>query len=120
MQTKLINIVMGIVSIFICWAAGDFLEKQWSLPVPGAVLGLVILFAAFTVSPKFVAFVSPAGTLLLRNFPLFLFPIGAGFLTLSGISIVDLFKIATTILVSLLISLTLCAYVFQRLRQHDK
>lgn len=113
---KLRSLAIGIAFIFVCWAVSGSLVRQLHLPLPGAVLGLVMLFLAFAIFPKLYGFVAPAGTLLLQNFPLFLYPIGAGFLALSGVGFFSVIKILVAILISLTLSLTLCACVFRVLK----
>ena len=119
MHGELKSIALGFAYIFICWAAGSALVAQFNLPIPGAVLGLLLLFGSFSIFPRIYDAVNPTGNWLLRNFPLFLYPLGAGFLTLSGLSIGGFIRIIITILISLLISLTLCAYLFRRMKHND-
>jgi len=110
---KLLSFVPGFISIVASWSVGIFLVVQFNLPVPGAVLGLLVLLFSFAVFRNLFALVIPAGNYLLQNFPLFLYPLGAGFLILSGISFGGFIKIIITIAVSLLGSLILCAHVFK-------
>lgn len=110
------SLAIGLAVIFICWLSGDFLVQQLHLPLPGPVLGLVLLFLSFAVFPKLFAMVSPAGTVLLQNFPLFLYPVGASFLTLSGVGFITVLTIMVSIAGALILSITLCTYIFSRLK----
>jgi holin-like protein len=114
---KLISFVPGFICIVVSWSIGAFLVAQFDLPVPGAVLGLLILLLGLAIFQNLFAAVLPAGSVLLQNFPLFLYPSGAGFLILSGIGLGGFIKIIITIAVSLLVSLLLCAHVFRWLRR---
>ncbi|WP_273727632.1 CidA/LrgA family protein [Brucella gallinifaecis] len=114
---KLLSFVPGFISIVVSWWIGTFLVLQFHLPVPGAVFGLLVLLLGFGVFQNLFAAVLPTGSVLLQNFPLFLYPSGAGFLVLSGISLGGFIKIIITIAVSLLVSLMLCAHVFKWLRR---
>jgi holin-like protein len=114
---KLLSFVPGFISIVVSWSVGTFLAAQFNLPVPGAVLGLLVLLLGFALSQSLFALVIPAGNYLLQNFPLFLYPLGAGFLILSGTSFGGFIKIIITIAASLLVSLILCAHVFKWLRR---
>lgn len=113
------NLAIGIVIMLMSLVLGEALVNTLKLPFPGTVVGLAVLFAGFALVPALSEMVAPACQLLLRYFALFLFPLGAGFLQLSGVSFTDFFKIIITILISLTLSMVLCAVIFQYFKRHD-
>lgn len=104
---------LGLIVVVAAWALGQYLAILLHLPVPGPIVGLAVLFLAFVGFPGLVGLIAPAAQLLLRFFPLFLYPLGAGFLMLDGLSVGIVMKIAAAISVSLVLSMVLCAYVFR-------
>lgn len=113
------QIMIGFVVIILSLILGEALVAVFKLPLPGTVVGLAVLFAGFAIVPSLAEMVVPVCQLLLRNFALFLFPLGAGFLQLSGVGIGGFLKIIITIVISLALSMLLCAVVFQYFKRHD-
>ncbi len=103
----------ALVVVFAAWAAGEALATGLNLPVPAALIGLALLFLGFYLAPRLVGVIEPAAQTLLRQFPLFLYPLGAGFLALGGLSAVDLLKILMVVFVSLVLSLIVGVLVFR-------
>ena len=57
---------------------GEVMSRGLGLPLPGPVVGLVLLVAAFRASPALVAQVRPVAMGLLGNLSLFFVPAGVG------------------------------------------
>ncbi|NGO66617.1 CidA/LrgA family protein [Rhizobium daejeonense] len=113
----IVHRVAGLVVILAAWGVGDHAATALHLPVPGSIAGLAVLFFGFVTIPRLLAVVTPAGQTLLRHFPLFLYPLGAGFLTLKGLGPMVLLKMLAAIAVSLVLSLVLGAYVFRSFKR---
>ncbi|MHA7971548.1 CidA/LrgA family protein [Rhizobium sp. CAU 1783] len=107
----------GLAIVAAAWWVGEFLVRSFGVPFSGPVLGLGCLFLAFSAFPALVDAAAPACRILLDNFPLFLFPLGAGFLTLGNLGALDLAKISVAVAISLVLSLVVGAVVF-RLVKH--
>ena len=58
--------------------AGEVIARALALPVPGPVLGLALLLAAFALSPRLVATVTPTARVLLQHLSLLFVPAGVG------------------------------------------
>ncbi len=75
----------GLLDVLLCWAAGEVLARVADLPLPGPVLGLVLLLGLLAVQgrrgdpddPRS----GPAADLLLRHLALLFVPAGAGVIT---------------------------------------
>lgn len=105
---------MGAFAIvFAAWVAGEGLAAVFNLPVPAALIGLALLFVSFRIAPSLVGMVEPAARTLLHHFPLFLYPLGAGFLTLHGLGGLVLLKILVAVFLSLVLSLVVGVQVFR-------
>lgn len=69
-------LTFAILLVFQC--LGEGLAFVLGLPVPGPVVGMLLLFAALLASPRLHALVEPAGTELLRHLSLLFVPAGVG------------------------------------------
>ena len=70
------RLLPGLLDILLCWAAGEVLSTALDLPLPGPVIGLVLLLALLSVQqePRSAA----VGDGLLRLLPLMFVPAGVG------------------------------------------
>lgn len=63
---------------------GEGLVFVLGLPVPGPVVGMLLLFGGLLASPRLLAQVEPAGTELLRHLSLLFVPAGVGIVAAAG------------------------------------
>lgn len=71
--------IRGLAWLLVCQAVGEVLAILLRLPVPGPVVGMVLLFAGLTWrGPAAETHVMRAGDALLRHLQLFFVPAGAG------------------------------------------
>lgn len=71
--------IRGLIVLLTCQLAGEFLVRAVAVPVPGPVVGMVILFVGFTLRPPTPS--SPVVTTsdgLLSHLQLLFVPAGAG------------------------------------------
>jgi holin-like protein len=64
--------------ILCCQLAGEAMSRALSLPVPGPVLGMALLFALMLISSKLAEAVRPVGEGILRHLSLLFVPAGVG------------------------------------------
>ncbi|MCC1481415.1 CidA/LrgA family protein [Roseibaca sp. Y0-43] len=64
--------------ILSCQLAGEAVSRALSLPVPGPVLGMALLFALMLASPRLAEAVRPVGEGILRHLSLLFVPAGVG------------------------------------------
>lgn len=70
--------IPALLAIFTCQLAGEALSRTLSLPLPGPVLGMVLMVVALTVSPRLAAVVSPVAQGILSHMSLLFVPAGVG------------------------------------------
>jgi holin-like protein len=68
----------GLLILLAFQFAGDLLVRTLGLPLPGPVLGMVLLLAALTTRATVLQRIAPAANLLIGNLTLLFFPIGIG------------------------------------------
>lgn len=71
--------IVGLLWLILCQLAGELVVRLFDLPVPGAVVGMLVLFVALLVRrPDEEATVMRAGEFLLSHLQLFFVPAGVG------------------------------------------
>lgn len=68
----------GLLILLAFQFAGELLVQTLNLPLPGPVLGMVLLLAALTTRAAVLQRIAPAANLLIGNLTLLFFPIGIG------------------------------------------
>jgi holin-like protein len=100
-------------------AAGDWLVRATHLPVPGSVVGLVVLAALIETRVLPIELVRAAADLLVRHLALLYVPAGVALLAYWGVVRHDLVAITIAALASLVAVLLVVAHTAQRL-EHDE
>lgn len=104
---------LAILLLFQC--LGEGLVFLFGLPVPGPVVGMLLLFAALLASPRLHALIEESGNQLLRHLSLLFVPAGVGIVAAaSGIGHQWL-AIAAALLGSTVLTLAVTAAVMQAL-----
>ncbi len=72
------ELIKGMTIIFICLILGELISSFFPVPLPGNIIGMIILFASLISNLIKLENVNKAGNLLLDNLILFFIPIGVG------------------------------------------
>src|SRR5690625_3440003 len=103
---KLRQLFIFLCQLFILWIInelGNFLVKWLSLPLPGNVLGMIILFVLLLTGVIKLDWIDRASSFLLKHLVFFFIPITVGIMTLGsvflqhGILIIIILIISTAI-----------------------
>lgn len=106
-------LTFAILLVFQC--LGEGLAFVLGLPVPGPVVGMLLLFAALLASPRLHALVEPAGTELLRHLSLLFVPAGVGIIAAASSGSGHWLAIGASLVVSTLLTLAVTAIILRRL-----
>ena len=104
--------LQGLTLLLLCQAAGELLSRGLQLPLPGPVLGLLLLWALLNVQ-ALRAPVAAAAMPLLGHLSLLFVPVGVGVVTHVAIVAQYGLRIALVVLVSTLAGLAVTAWVLQ-------
>ncbi len=106
--------LQGLTIIFACQLAGELLVRAVGLPVPGPVLGMVILLAGVVLGgvPESLRKVANG---LLTHLPLFFVPAGVGLVTHGARLRADWLPLTVGIVVSTLVTMLVVGLMIQRL-----
>ncbi len=96
-----------------CQLAGEVAARLFSLPVPGPVLGMLLLFAVLLARSAMLERVREAALGLLRYLSLLFVPAGVGLMRHAGRIRAELLAICAAVLVSTVLTIAVSAVVFQ-------
>lgn len=78
MGVKALKILNQYLIIMICLIAGECISEFLHIPIPGNVIGMVILLTALLSGIVKLEHVEEAANTLIKNLSLFFVPVGAG------------------------------------------
>lgn len=99
---KILILFLQIIFIYGFFILGQLLRELFSIPLPGSILGFMLMFAALSLKLFPLRFVESGATLLLAFLPLFFVPA-----TVGVINYIDVFAGKGGFLIAILIFSTL-------------
>ena len=105
----------GITWLLLFQCAGEALARLTNMPVPGPVLGMILLFVALLVRPSFSALLATAADGLARHLSLLFVPAGVGVMLHLHRVASEWLPIVVALVVSTVLALAATAWTFQQL-----
>ena len=105
----------GITWLLLFQCAGEALAQLTGMPVPGPVLGMILLFVALLVRPSLSALLATAADGLARHLSLLFVPAGVGVMLHLHRVANEWLPIVVALVVSTVLALAATAWTFQRL-----
>ncbi|MBB3140717.1 CidA/LrgA family protein [Halomonas organivorans] len=109
-------LILGMSMLLACQMLGEMLARGLTLPIPGPVIGMVILLAALIVRGKVPESLRVSGEGLLRYLTLLFVPAGVGLMVHGALIGRDVLPILVTLIVSTALTLGVTAWVLSRLQ----
>lgn len=75
---KIIRIIVQVVLLYLFYLAGDYLQELLHLPIPGSIVGLLLLFVLLLCRVVPVRWIENGSNAILSYLPLFFIPATAG------------------------------------------
>lgn len=101
--------------LLVCQLAGEVLVVASGLPVPGPVAGMVLLFTGLMIRGGVPAGLAEAADGLLAHLSLLFVPAGVGVMLHANLVGAELVSIATSLIVSTLLTIAVTAVVMRLL-----
>lgn len=79
---------------------GELIAYVASIPIPGAVIGMLLLLGSLAMSPRFASTIEGDSLALLKLLPLLFVPAGVGVMVVADRIVREMLPIALSILVS--------------------
>lgn len=109
---------MGLLAVF-AWAA-DWLARALDLPIPGNVLGIVVLFLLLSTGLVKEGWINEAASFLLRHLVFFFVPIAVGLMNWGGVFYDYGWVLLAAIVVSTALPLFVVGWLAGALRRPEK
>ncbi|WP_438349851.1 CidA/LrgA family holin-like protein [Paenibacillus sp. FA6] len=75
---KIIRIMAQVGLLYLFYMAGDYIQKLLHLPIPGSIVGLLLLFGLLLCKVVPVTWIESGSNTILSYLPLFFIPATAG------------------------------------------
>nr|WP_300309317.1 CidA/LrgA family protein [Halomonas sp.] len=108
-------LILGMSMLLACQFLGELLARGLSLPIPGPVIGMVILLVGLMIRGKVPSSLRIAGEGLLRYLTLLFVPAGVGLMVHGRLIADDWIPIVATLVLSTALTLAVTAWVMTRL-----
>lgn len=106
--------LQGLAGLLLLQSVGELLARSLKLPVPGPVVGMVLL-AALLAWPPVRPALEAAANALLQHLSLLFVPVGVGVMTHMGLLQAHGLRLLLVVVVSTWVGLAVTALVLQRL-----
>ncbi|MDY7117272.1 CidA/LrgA family protein [Halomonas sp. SSL-5] len=110
-------LIMGMSVLLACQFLGELLARGLTMPIPGPVIGMVILLAGLMVRGKVPSSLRLTGEGLLNYLTLLFVPAGVGLMVHFALIGRDLLPIVVTLVVSTALTLAATAWALDRLNR---
>jgi len=111
------RVAAGMLILTGCWQLGELVGFITGVPLPGSVLGMLIIWLLLSFRWLQTAWLSEAVDLLLRHLSLFFIPPGVGLLREWGLITENAYPILLSAVIGSLIVFTVAGWVYQWLTQ---
>lgn len=108
-------LIMGMSVLLGCQFLGELLSRGFAIPVPGPVLGMVVLLVALLIYGRVPDSLRLAGEGLLRYLTLLFVPAGVGLMVHFELIKADFWVLLVTLILSTAITLAVTGKVLDRL-----
>ncbi len=107
------NFINGLAALLVFQLVGEITVRLLNVPVPGPVVGMVLLLTMLLVSRSVMESVDSAGSALLSHLSLLFVPAGVGMMVHFDRIADEWLPILVTLIVSTLVTMAVTAYVMQ-------
>ena len=107
--------LQAITAILLCQLAGETISAASGLPLPGPVIGMVLLFIVLTVKQGVPQDIGAVGDTLLSNLSLLFVPAGVGIMQHAARLEDEALPIGAALIVSTFATIAVTALVMQRM-----
>ncbi|WP_335339192.1 CidA/LrgA family protein [Halomonas chromatireducens] len=110
-------LIMGMSVLLACQFAGELVARGLGVPVPGPVVGMVILLLGLMVLGRVPSSLRITGEGLLRYLTLLFVPAGVGLMVHARLIGMDFWPIVATLIISTALTLAVTAWVLERMQR---
>ncbi len=100
----------SIALILAFQVAGEIISRATGIPVPGPVIGMILMLLAFFVKDDLIDRIRPTGGVLLTNLSLLFVPAGVGVMRYTDLFLREGLAIGAVLVLSTIIAMLVTAY----------
>lgn len=106
--------IRGFILLLLCQLAGELIARSLDVPVPGGVIGMLLLFIGLLLSRGVPAELEQASQGVLQHLALYFVPASVGIMTMGPLLAQEGLRIGVVMVLSTLIPLLACGYLLDR------
>lgn len=110
--------IRGLLILFACQFAGEVLAQLSGIPVPGGVIGMLILFVALIIRQGVPESLEQTAPVVLKPLTLYFVPASVGIMTMGPLLAQEGLRIGLVMLLSTVLPLLVCGYGLDRWLSH--
>ncbi|WP_444895678.1 CidA/LrgA family protein [Microbulbifer sp. SSSA005] len=105
----------GAATLVACTWLGNFTSSSLSLPIPGSVIGMLMLLVILVFNGGAPTGLAKVSSQLLYLLPLLLLPAAVGVFFFQGLTLSDWLALIAAIVIGTLVSIAICAQLLKKL-----
>ena len=105
----------GLIILCGFYLLGDFIATLFGWPIPGSVMGMLLLFSALVLRGGLSNNLRQSANVLLPYLPLFIVPASVGILNYWDLLKAEGLQLLLIIFISLLVGMPICGWIMQAL-----
>lgn len=106
--------IRGLLVLLLFQFAGECLARWLDVPVPGGVIGMLLLFVALLLRRRASAALEQSAQALLKPLTLYFVPASVGIMTMGPVLAQEGLRIALVMVLSTLLPMLVCGYGLDR------
>lgn len=106
--------IRGLLILLACQLAGEFIATALGIPVPGGVIGMLLLFIGLVLRHGVPAELEQASQGVLRHLALYFVPASVGIMTMGPLLAQEGLRIGVVMVLSTVIPMLACGYLLDR------
>ena len=112
---KTIIVVLQLLFLWLLNELGYFLVNTFHLPLPGSVIGMIMLFVLLITGVIKLSWIEDASSLLIKHLAFFFIPIAVGLMNFGSLFLKSGLSFLIIIIGSLVVGMYMTGFVSQRL-----
>jgi len=113
--------LLQMAIIFALWMAGEMISRGLQIPIPGSIIGMVLLFVFLVTGVIRLQWIEEASNFLLDNMGILFVPFGVSLLAMTDVLGSNLLALAVIVPVSVVLVMGVSGLLVQYLveKEHD-
>lgn len=112
--------IRGMLVLLLCQFVGEAIARGLHLPVPGSVLGMLLLFTVLVLRQRVPDDLEQCSQMVLRPLTLYFVPASVGIMTMGPLLAREGLRIALVLVLATILPMLVCGYGLDRwLRQRE-